>query len=107
MIGVNEKITADTVTEIFGNLCLTEVIDHCYSDTDLVTTYQIVSHHIDGIYTSITLQVSAGGYLRFGIISSDHRLLWLKIEFDSGFGATMDPLVPHTKRNLNFQKPTP
>ena len=63
------------------------------------------SHSIYGIYTSKTFKVSAGGYLPFVIIPSDHCLLWIKIEFDSAFGAKMDTLVPHTARRLNWQKP--
>ena len=54
-IDPNENITSDTLTEIFVNLGLTEAITHHHCDTGLVTTYQILSHPIDGIYTSINL----------------------------------------------------
>ena len=105
MIGLNEKITSDTVTDIFINLGLVGAITHCHSAIGLVPTYKRGSHPIDGIYTSSTLQVSSCGYVPFGIIPSDHRLLWLKIEFDSAFGTIMNTLVPHTERRLNCQKP--
>ena len=75
MIDLNENITSDTVTELFVNVGLVEAITNHHCDTGLVLTYQRVSHPIDGIYTSITLQISAGGYLPFGSIPSDHRLL--------------------------------
>ena len=58
-----------------------------------------------GVYTSSTLQLSACGYLSFIIILSDYCLIWLKIEFDSVFGAKMDTLVPHTVWRFNFPKP--
>ena len=105
-IGLNEKITPETVTEIFENVGLTEAITHHHCDTGMVTMYQSQSHPIDGIYTSSTLQVSSGGYIPFVIISSYHRLLWLKNEFDYAFGAKVDTLMPHTVRRLKFQEPT-
>ena len=105
MIDLNENITSDTVTDIFANVCLTEAITHCHCATGLVPMYQILSHPIDGIYTLITLQVSSRGYLPFGVIPSDHHLIWLKIYFDYTIGTKMDTLVPHTARMLNCQKP--
>ena len=75
MIDLNKKITPDTMKEIFANVGLTGAISCRHSDTGLVTTYQRESNSIDGIYTSITLQVSSGGYLSFVIIPSDHCLL--------------------------------
>ena len=103
MIDLNENITSDTVTEIFANIGLTGDITHHHRATGLVLTHQRGSHPIYGIYTSSTLQVSDIRYLPLGIIPSDHRLLWSKIEFDSAFRAKMDTLVPHTVRRLNFQ----
>ena len=105
MINLNEKITPGTVIEIFSNIGLTEVITHSHPDTGMVPTYQRLSHPIYVIHTSITLQVSSGIYLPFGIIPLYHRLLWLKVEFDSAFGDKMDALVTHTARRLNFQNP--
>ena len=105
MIELNKKIISETVTEVFSNVGLTEAITCRHRATGLVLTYQIGSHPIDVIYTSITFQVSSGGYLTFGIIPSYHHLLWLKIEFDSEFCAEMYTLVPHTARRLNCQKP--
>ena len=104
IIGLDEKIASDTMVDIFANVGLTEAITHFHSDIGLIPTYQRVSHPLDGIYTSSNLQVSAGGYPPFGIIPSDHHLLWIKMDFDSAFGAKMDTLVPHTARRLNFQK---
>ena len=104
MIDLNEKITSDTIIDIFAHVSQTEAINHRHSATGLVPKYQKGSHPLYGIHTSITLQVSNGGYPPFGIIPSYHILLWLKIEFDSSFGAIMDTLVPHTARRLNCQK---
>ena len=101
MIDLDYNITSDTVTDIFVNLDLTGDNTHRNRATGLVTKYQIGSHPVDGIYTSSTLQVSADGSLPFAIIPSHNRLLWLKIEFGSAFGATMDTLVPHTTQRIN------
>ena len=79
MIELNEKATSDTVTEIFANVGLTEALNHHDCAKGMWLPYQTGSHPIDGIYNSSTLQVSYGGYLPFGIIPSDHRLLWLKL----------------------------
>ena len=68
MIKLNEKISSDTAIEIFVNIVLTEAIAHLHCATGLVPTHQIGPHPIDVIYTSRNLQVSAGGYLPFGII---------------------------------------
>ena len=104
IIGLDEKIASDTMVDIFANVGLTEAITHFHSDIGLIPTYQRVSHPLDGIYTSSNLQVSAGGYPPFGIIPSDHHLLWLKIDFDSAFDATLDTLLPHTVQRINCQK---
>ena len=63
MIDLNENITSDTVTEIFANVGLTEAIAHRQCATGIVPKYQRGSHPIYVIYTSITLKVSAYGYL--------------------------------------------
>ena len=105
MINLNQNITSDTVTYIFANVGLTEAINHRHLDTFLVTTYQRLSHLINGIYTSRTLQVLSLCYIPFGNIPSDHHLLWIKIELYSSFGAKMDTLVPHNARRLKIQKP--
>ena len=78
MIEFNEKVTSDTVTELFASVGLPEAITHPHLATGLVPTYQRGSQPIDGIYNTRTINVSAGAYLQFGIIRSDHRLLWLK-----------------------------
>ena len=104
MIYFNEKITSYTMTELFTNIGLMKAITYCHRATGPVLTYQRGSIHIYGIYTSITLQVSSGGYLPFGIIPLDHRLFWSKIDFNSAFGAKTDTLVPHTAWRLNCQK---
>ena len=75
MIELNEKITSDTVTDLFANVGLAEAITHRHSATGLVPTYQRLSHPIHDIYTSSTLQVSSSVYRPFRIIPSDHRLL--------------------------------
>ena len=107
MTELNEKITSDTVTEIFGNVDLKKAINRHYSASGLVPMHQRGSHPIYGIYTLSTIQVSAGPYLPFVIIPSDNHLIWFKIKFDSAFGATLDTLVPNTALRINFQNPTP
>ena len=93
MIELIENITSNTVPDIFSNVGLKyAIITHCHSVTGMVSTYQRESHAIDSIYTLRTLQVSTGGYLPFVIISSDHQLLWLKIDFYSAFGTKIDTL---------------
>ena len=104
MIEINKKITSDTVIEIFSNIGFTEAITHHHCATGMVPTHKRGSHTIDSIYTSINLQVSSDGYLQFVIIPSDHHLLWLKIDFDSAFDATLDTLLPHTVQRINCQK---
>ena len=91
--------------DIFVNVGLAKSITYHRSATGLVLIYQRLSHPIDGIYTLITLHISAGGYLEFVIIPSDHYILWLKVEVGSVFSATLDTLVPHTARRINCQKP--
>ena len=68
MIDLNERITSDTVIELFENVGLAEAITHHHRAAGLVPTHQRESKLIDGIYTSRTLQVSSSGYLPFGII---------------------------------------
>ena len=89
--------------EIFENIGLTEAITFPHCATYMVPTQQRESHPIYSIYTSITLQVSDGGYLPFGIIPLDH-CPWIKIDLDYAFDAKMDTLVPHTACRLKCQK---
>ena len=105
VIDLNENISSDTMTDIFSSVVLTKAIAPHHCATHMMLMYQIETHPIYGIYTSITLQVSSGGSLPFLIIPFDHHLLWLKNKFDSVFGAKMDTLVPHTAQELNYQKP--
>jgi hypothetical protein len=54
---------------------------------------------IDGIWTTAGLKAVSAGYLPFGeVCPSDHRALWIDVEFDDVFGYKGYPYIPATIR---------
>ena len=46
-----------------------------------------------------------GGYLPFGEVSSDHRMLWIYIDFSDAFSYQMPPLEPPYAWRLKTENP--
>lgn len=106
MMDLNEDITSTAIVHLFSQIGLKEAITTQNGPSGVEPTYNRGSYPIDGIYTSSTLVTTASGYLPFGEFPSDHRGLWLKVDFSSAFGAKMDPFIPPAVRRLNCDNPT-
>ena len=105
MIDLNEDVTKQQVKDTFENMGLKEAITDKHTHSGYVPTYQRGSNPIDGIYVSPTLQISTGGYFPFGAFPSDHRFLWVKIDFTSCFGYNMSPLISPAARRHKDDNP--
>ena len=83
MVDLNEDVASDNITSFFYNLQLEEAITDRHATLQgIQPTYQRGSRPIDGIFMSQHLEIQAGGYLPFGAASSDHRAIWIKVDFD-------------------------
>ena len=69
------------------------ITQHHQSSLGLQPTHQNGSIPIDGIFISYSIQVEAEGYFPFGMIQSDHRALWIKIQFNQLFGHEIQNFV--------------
>jgi hypothetical protein len=61
---------------------------------------------IDGIWVTSGLKAPSAGYLSFGDgCPSDHRALWIDLDYDGVFGYKGHPHVPPAIRRLNSRNP--
>ena len=105
MIELNKDITKDSVKQKFESIGLQECITEKHTATGMAPTYQQGSRPIDGIYLSPSLDISTGGYFPFKEVPTDHRFLWVKIEFEQCFGCNMPPLASIDSRRLKTDDP--
>ena len=71
-----------------------------------IPTHQKGSLPIDGIFTSRTIAVHKAGYLEFGAIKSDHRILWIKVHPNCLLGFKPPKIFHFTARSLQCTIPT-
>ena len=68
-------------------------------------TYNNGSNPIDGIFVSHSLQIAQGGYLPYGYIHSDHRMLWIDLTTSSALGFKLPILISPKARRLQVTDP--
>ena len=104
MIDCNENITSPNIKNAFHSVGLKDAITE-NSTIPLPATYHRGSFPIDGIFTSSTIDMKQGGYLAFGDLPSDHRTLWIDIDYENAFGYTMPPTTNPVARRLKSNIP--
>ena len=107
MVDLNEDVTTDSVISFFSDLGLKEAVtDRHVHNCGVQPTYQRGRSPIDGVYISQHLEIQAGGYLPFGDAPSDHRAVWITLDFESILGYdTYRPIRPQARRlKLNNPK---
>ena len=65
------------------------------------------NHPIDGIWTSPSIHIKAGGYFDYDevVMNTDHRCLWINVPFESVFGHDILPAMRKAARRLHCKDP--
>ena len=85
-------------------LGLIDLIDHRHSPCPR-TQKRSKNSPIDFIFGSPGLRIRACGYLPFNRLVSDHRALWIDIEYTSFLGYKPPPLLGPAARRLKLEDP--
>ena len=68
-------------------------------------TYNGGSELIDEIFASISLAVTAGGFLEHGSSLADHRPIWIDVHKESALGTVYPDIPSHRARRLKCSDP--
>jgi hypothetical protein len=107
-IDANEDVRDGTVNGIFQKLGLREAMLDKHSDKSPPATQNRNTKRqpIDGIWVSACLHISAGGYLPFGdACPSDHRMIWIEIQYSIAFGQRSPELAKIRTKRLKTSDP--
>ena len=88
MMDANEDINNLSFQQNLSKLQLREIIHESHSYLKTWPTFHRGSKPIDGIFATPHIKSVASGYCPFSYTPSDHRMLWLDIEYDNSFGTT-------------------
>ena len=99
---MNQKVSDSALKEWARKIHLKEHLSTTHGDTP---THNNGSHPIDGIFVSPSLHIKESGYLPFGWIHSDHRMLWLDITEASVLGFNLPPILSANGRRLQCSDP--
>jgi hypothetical protein len=106
MMDCNEDVTSPVMTTWLHQHGLrNSILDKHQITTNSTPTYHRGSHAIDGIFTSSTINIVKGGYMPFGAFPSDHRGLWIDINYDNAFGYNMPKTITPSARRLKSDDP--
>ena len=103
MADCNSSVSSGPIRRWANQLNLYEYITYHHGDS--VETYNKGSTPIDGIFLSHTLQATGGGYLPYGYIRSDHRVLWVDLVEASVLGFNLPKVISPKARKLQYSDP--
>ena len=103
MIDCNEDVSSAPIKNTFRDVGMKEALIH--QNNTLHATFHRGSTPIDGIFTSPTINLVHGGYLPFGDFPSDHRALWIDIQYENAFGYRMSDITNPVARRLKSHLP--
>ena len=104
----NEDVRTGEINTSFRNLGLRDAILDLHAGSSPPATHNRNQNRtpIDGLWTTPGLHVTFGGYGAFGDgCPSDHRSLWIDINYSSIFGSALEPLRHPTARKLKTNDP--
>jgi hypothetical protein len=107
-LDANKDVRTGTVSKTFANLGLREaILDKHKDQSPPATQNQNMSRTpIDGIWVSGCINISAGGYLPFGdACPSDHRMIWIEIQFSIALGQRPPDIVKIRPQRLKTSNP--
>jgi hypothetical protein len=88
-IDANDGLRSGSVNTMFQQIGMHNAVQTKYKDWDTAATCDTSQpgRPIDGIYTTLGLDIIQGGYCPFHAgPSSQHRALWIDIPFSQAFG---------------------
>ena len=100
---INDDVTSDAIEKWAEATGIKERVSE--QTPHKVPTSQRGSTPIDGIFTSHSIEVQHAGYLEMGMFPSDHRTLWVDINYDHLFGFKLPKNSTVTARKLQCQIP--
>jgi hypothetical protein len=104
----NEDVRTGDINALFEGLGLREAILDKHKDKSPPATQNRNTKRqpIDGIWVSACISISAGGYLAFGdACPSDHRMLWIEIQYSIAFGQKSPEIAKITPKRLKTSDP--
>ena len=93
LMDCNADVKGSEIQDWIHNLELSDSITSRHSFEAQTATYQRGNNIIDGIFTSHSIEIKQCGYLPFGFFPSDHRGLWIDINYQKAFGFITDMSV--------------
>jgi hypothetical protein len=108
MLDGNEDMREGFLADEFKKMNLREVIMGRHGTTT-PSTFDRNSNNtpIDGIWSTPSVSITAGGYLPFDEVfeKTNHRTLWVDITYVNVFGYNMFPIIKHQARRLQCKDP--
>jgi hypothetical protein len=104
----NEDVRTGDINTLFEGLGLREAILDKHKDKSPPATQNRNTKRqpIDGIWVSACISISAGGYLAFGdACPSDHRMLWIEIQYSIAFGQRSPEIAKIKPKRLKTSDP--
>ena len=99
MVDANEDTRSGKLFQAMQALNMTDLYLNAYQATQLPNTYNGGSKPIDTCYGTPGLAIRQIGYANFDEgISSDHRCLWLDLDFNATFGNRYPLQLPRARR---------
>ena len=103
----NDNVTQPPITSFFDSLHMhnltSSLFGHSYRHSP--NTYIRGHSTIDAIFGTQGVQATRGGYLPTHIFDSDHKPIWVDIQFRSIFGSTLIHQIPYQRRRLKNEDP--
>ena len=100
LMDCNAEVGGSEVQDWIINLDLRESITTRHDLGQEVSTYQRGQNKIDGIFTSHAIEIKQCGYLPFDYFPSDHRGLWIDVNYTKVFGFLTEKSVRPNARRL-------
>jgi hypothetical protein len=107
-IDANEDVRSGSTKNFFRSLGMREIILHTHKNSSPPATCDKNDNRqpIDGIFTTLEIDITAGGYLPFNNgCPSDHRVLWIDVPYKNVFGYSTPQIINPKPRRLNNNNP--
>jgi hypothetical protein len=108
MLDGNEDSRSGDLHNAFFNIQLHEAILNRHG-TDTPATYNRNQNRkpIDGIWSNISLTITAGGFCAFDQVlpGTNHRTVWVEMHYKEAFGHIMPAIIKHQARRLQCKDP--
>jgi hypothetical protein len=103
----NENMNSGPLAETLSELGLAEAIIGRHGGNESTVLQNESNTPIDGVWCSVGLHISAGGYLPYEALvpHTNHIALWIDIDYEHILGHNLLPIVRPAMRRLQCQDP--